>query len=168
MFMVKKSLFKYSIISLKEDFIKNPWKGRLKRCSAGDMDQYKNWSPKVISRVNICAKKEHFQYRERMIEELDGDTGWHELVNLGYRDEYDQKKFFFWRENVLVQDFSILYLTVNHLGSCEKRNYFQWVCSGYRISTSQTSSKMMPVFLVHGPHLEHSKDLASAPWLPSV
>lgn len=49
----------------------------------------------MISRVNICAKKEHFQYRERMIEELDGDTGWHELVNLGYRDEYDQKKFFF-------------------------------------------------------------------------
>ena len=78
MFKVKRSLFKYSIISLKEDFIKNPWKGKLKRYSTGDTDQYKNWSPKVISRVNICAKKEHFQYQERMMEELDGDTrlGW--------------------------------------------------------------------------------------------
>lgn len=47
-----------------------------------------------------------------------------EQVNLGYRDEYDQKKFFL-RENVLVQDFSILYMPVNPLGSCEKRNYFQ-------------------------------------------
>lgn len=48
-----------------------------------------------------------------------------EQMNRGYRDEYDQKEIFFWRENVLVQDFSILYMPVNHLGSCEKRNYFQ-------------------------------------------
>ena len=58
----------------REDFIKNPWKGRLEHCSTDDTDQYKNWSPKVIYRVNICVKKEHFQYQERMIEELDGDT----------------------------------------------------------------------------------------------
>ena len=74
MFKVKRSLFKYSNISLKEDFIKNPWKGRSEHCSTDSPDQYKNWSPKVIYRVNICAKKEHFQYQERMIEELDGDT----------------------------------------------------------------------------------------------
>ena len=42
MFKVKRSLFKYSNISLKEDFIKNPWKGRLEHCSTDDTDQYKN------------------------------------------------------------------------------------------------------------------------------
>lgn len=79
-----------------------------------------------------------------------------EQVNMGCREEYDQKKFF-WRQNVLVQDVSILYVHVSHLGSCEKIDSVQWVCSEDRVPTFLTSSKVMLMLLVRGPHLECTK-----------